>query len=152
VCTMTSNGPLTPFPWLRRRMYRDFPRDLRPSRLATAMAHVGTALEIAVPLAFLLTPPGTPPVVGVALMLLLHGYITSNVPMGVPIEWNFLVVYAGFALFWAHPDASLAAIAPPGLAAFLLVMLVAIPLLGNLFPARISFLLAMRYYAGNWAY
>jgi transmembrane protein DUF3556 len=29
---------------------------------------------------------------------------------------------------------------------------VAVPLLGNLFPNRISFLLAMRYYAGNWAY
>ena len=26
------------------------------------------------------------------------------------------------------------------------------PLLGNLFPGRVSFLLAMRYYAGNWAY
>ena len=33
VCVMTSNGPLTRFPWLRRRMYRDYPRDLRPSPL-----------------------------------------------------------------------------------------------------------------------
>ena len=31
-------------------------------------------------------------------------------------------------------------------------MLIAIPLYGNLVPSRISFLLAMRYYAGNWAY
>ena len=31
-------------------------------------------------------------------------------------------------------------------------MCVAVPLLGNLYPARIPFLLAMRYYAGNWAY
>src|SRR5215467_3368317 len=37
-------------------------------------------------------------------------------------------------------------------AVFLVVMVVAIPLLGNLFPSRIPFLLAMRYYAGNWAY
>jgi hypothetical protein len=29
---------------------------------------------------------------------------------------------------------------------------VVVPLYGNLFPARVSFLLAMRYYAGNWAY
>ena len=32
------------------------------------------------------------------------------------------------------------------------VMCVALPLLGNLFPSRVPFLLAMRYYAGNWAY
>jgi hypothetical protein len=37
-------------------------------------------------------------------------------------------------------------------AAFLALMLVGLPLAGNLAPGRISFLLAMRYYAGNWAY
>jgi hypothetical protein len=35
---------------------------------------------------------------------------------------------------------------------FLGLMLVVLPLAGNLVPARFSFLLAMRYYAGNWAY
>ena len=152
VCVMTSNGPLTRFPALRRRMYRDPPSDLRPSRLATVLAHAGTALELGVPIAFLLTPLGTPPVAAVLLMLALHGYITSNVPMGVPIEWNFSVVYGGFALFWAHPEVSVTSIAPLPLAAFLGAMLVALPLLGNLFPSRVSFLLAMRYYAGNWAW
>ena len=39
-------------------------------------------------------------------MLMLHGFITSNVPMGVPIEWNVMVVYGVFVLFWAHPDVS----------------------------------------------
>src|SRR5262249_57528648 len=37
-------------------------------------------------------------------------------------------------------------------AAFLVVMLIIVPLLGNLIPSRISFLMAMRYYAGNWAH
>jgi hypothetical protein len=85
-------------------------------------------------------------------MLLLHGHITSSVPMGVPIEWNVMVVYGGLALFWAHPGVSLGSLQPAGLAAFLAAALVAVPLLGNLFPGRLSFLLAMRYYAGNWAY
>jgi hypothetical protein len=152
VCVMTSNGPLTRFPWLRRRMYRDYPRDLRPSRLASAMAHGGAALEFGVPLAFLLTPLGVLPVFAIILMLALHGYITSNVPMGVPLEWNVAVAYGGFALFWAHPDVSIADVGSPLVAALLVVMLVAAPLLGNLFPSRLSFLLAMRYYAGNWAY
>jgi hypothetical protein len=152
VAVMTSNGPFTRSAWLRRMMYRAYPDDLRPSRLATTLAHAGTALEMGVPLAFLLTPAGTPPVLAIGLMLALHVYITSNVPMGVPIEWNFMVVYGGFALFWAHPGVSLLAAGPPPLAAFLVLALVVVPLVGNLFPARVSFLLAMRYYAGNWPY
>ena len=46
VCVMTSNSPFTRFGWLRRRMYRHYPDDLRPSRLAEWMAHAGTALEL----------------------------------------------------------------------------------------------------------
>jgi hypothetical protein len=153
VCVMTSNAPLTRFRWLRQSMYRDYPRDLRPSRLATVMARGGVLLEFAVPTAFLLTPTGTAPVVAIILMIALHAFITSNVPMGVPIEWNVMVVYGGFALFWAHPDVPIAALAgAPVLAAFLAVMLVGLPLFGNLFPERLSFLMSMRYYAGNWAY
>jgi hypothetical protein len=152
VCVMTSNSPFLRFPWLRKRMYRRYPDDLRPSRLAEWMAHAGTALELGVPIILLLSPGGPSLVVGMVLMLMLHLYITSNVPMGVPIEWNFMVVYGAFALFWAHPDITLAALGPPWMVAFLVLMLVAIPLAGNLFPDRVSFLLAMRYYAGNWAY
>jgi hypothetical protein len=152
VCVMTSNGPFTRFGWLRRAMYRGYPDDLRPSGLATLMGHMGTALEMGVPIAFLLTPLGTPPVVAMCLMLALHLYITSNVPMGVPIEWNFMVAYGAFALFWAHPDVSLLQISPPPMAVFLGAMLIGVPLAGNLWPAHISFLLAMRYYAGNWAW
>lgn len=153
VCVMTSNSPIARSGWLRRRMYRRPPDDLAPSRLAVAMAHAGTALELAVPLVLLLAPGGPTLVLGLVLMLLLHAFITSNVPMGVPIEWNLMVVYGGFALFWAHPDVRLLDLAAaPGLALFLAAALLAVPLLGNLFPHRVSFLLAMRYYAGNWAY
>jgi hypothetical protein len=133
-------------------MYRAYPDDLRPSRLAHAMAHAGATLELLVPAAFLLTPLGTPPVVAVVLMLGLHAFITHTVPMGVPLEWNVAVVYGGLALFWAHPDVSITAVHPPALAALLVAMLVGVPLVGNLAPSRVSFLLAMRYYAGNWAY
>jgi hypothetical protein len=152
VCVMTSNGPFTRFSWLRRRFYRHYPDDLRPSKLAVFMGHAGTAFELGVPLAFLFTPLGAAPVAAMVLMLLLHAYITSNVPMGVPLEWNVMVVYSAFALFWAHPDISVAAVGPPWVAAFLVLILVLLPILGNLYPARISFLCAMRYYAGNWAY
>ena len=47
---MVSNTIFAP-KWVRRAHYRDFPRDLRPSRLADFMAHVnGTTVEIAAPL------------------------------------------------------------------------------------------------------
>lgn len=153
VCVMVSNGPLVRSQGFKKAMYRHFPDDLRPSRLAETMAALGTALEFSVAIAFLLSPARGEPLLAVALMLLLHGFIVSSVPMGVPLEWNFMVVYGAFALFWAHPGgaATFGAIAPAWLAVFLVAMLVVVPLLGNLFPAWISFLLSMRYYAGNWA-
>jgi len=40
----------------------------------------------------------------------------------------------------------------PLLVGFLFFALVFVPAYGNLVPGRVSFLLAMRYYAGNWAY
>lgn len=152
VCVMTSNGPLTRRGPLRGWVYRDYPNDLRPSKLAAGMGHAGTALELGVPIILLLSPGGTSLVVGLALMLALHLYITSNVPMGVPIEWNVMVVYGAFALFWQHPQTRAWDVASPPLALALVVCLIAVPLIGNLLPRAVSFLLAMRYYAGNWAY
>jgi hypothetical protein len=152
VGVMTSNSPFTRFAWIRRLMYRQYPEDLRPSRMATWSGHAGTLLEMTVPMVLLLSPGGWSLVLGIVLMLALHAFITSNVPMGVPIEWNVMVVYGAFALFWAHPDVTLLDLGSPALAVFLVVALIAIPIAGNVFPRAISFLLAMRYYAGNWAY
>ena len=151
VGVMTSNSPVTRFAWIRRLMYRDFPRDLTPSRTATLMGHAGTALEMAVPVVLLFGNGGTLTLVGLLLMLGLHAFITSNVPMGVPLEWNVMMVYGGFFLFWRHAGASLADMSAP-VAVLVAIMCVVIPLLGNLVPSKVPFLLAMRYYAGNWAY
>ena len=49
VGVMTSNSPFARFAWLRRSMYREFPGDLRPSRLAAVAGHFGTLLEMAIP-------------------------------------------------------------------------------------------------------
>ena len=152
VCVMTSNSPLTGAGPLRRWMYRRYPDDLRPSRLAERMSHAGTAIELAVPIILFTSTGGRSLIAGLALMVVLHVFITSNVPMGVPIEWNFMVAYGGFALFWAHPEVSALDVGSVPLGIFLAVALVGVPLAGNLLPGRVSFLPSMRYYAGNWAY
>ncbi len=151
VGVMTSNSPFTRFAWMRRLMYRKYPSDLSPSTLAVWTAHGGTILEFAVPIVLLSGRGGETTVVGLWLMLLLHGFITSNVPMGVPLEWNLMMVYGGYFLFWKHAAVTLTEVTP-AVAALLGSMCVALPLFGNLFPAKVPFLLAMRYYAGNWAY
>jgi hypothetical protein len=151
VGVMISNHPLFRWRGIRTRMYRDFPRDLRPSLLATIMAHIGTSLEFITPILFFLGDGGVITFAGIIAMLLLHVFITASVPMGVPIEWNFLMVYGGFFLFVQNASVSLADVSP-ALLPLLLVFLVVIPLVGNLFPHRVSFLLAMRYYAGNWPF
>jgi len=153
-CVMLSNSAVMRSETIRRWLYKSYPDDLRPSRFATVAAHMGVSLEFGVPLVFLFGG-GTPEAItlGLVLMLCLHVFITSHVPMGVPIEWNFMVVYGVFALFYTHPEVSpLSIVNQPVLAGILLVWLVIIPLLGNLFPRAISFLLSMRYYAGNWPY
>ncbi len=152
VCVMTSNSPSTPFRWLRTRMYRSYPDDLRPSALARRMAHMGTVLELGFPVLLAFGGGGWATWLGLALMLGFHTYITSNFPMAVPIEWNVHVVYGGLFLFGHHAGASFTQLDAPWLAGFLLVVLVAIPLLGNFWPRGVSFLCSMRYYAGNWPY
>ena len=153
IMVMVNNGPFFPN-WLKRRLFASYPDDLRPSRLAERMAHAGTCIEYAIPVVLLLAS-AHPLVTAVMLVVMccFHGFIAVNNPSGMPIEWNILMIYGGIFLFGFHPEASVLALrATPLLAAFLFCSLVLVPAYGNLVPGRVSFLLAMRYYAGNWAY
>jgi len=150
---MTANNPFLKSAALRTRLFVSFPDDLRPSRLAKAMAHAGTFLEFATPLTLLfVTGHGPLLYVGLAFMLMLHGFILSNVPLAAVFEWNVLSIFAGLFLFYGHPEVSLFAVGSLPLAAYLVVGLLVLPLVGNLAPSKVSFLVAMRYYAGNWAW
>ena len=67
---MVSNSPGVPFRWIKRAHYRDFPRDIRPSRFAHLMAHGGgTFVEIVTPLVLLLSPWKPVTLVAVAVMV-----------------------------------------------------------------------------------
>jgi hypothetical protein len=150
---MMNNGPFFPS-WLKKRLFVSYPDDLRPSRLATMMAHGGTTTEYMIPIMLLMTA-GNPLVTGIVLFVMFgfHSFIALNNPSGMPIEWNILMVFGGIFLFGFHPEAGVLAVGSmPLLVIFLAVFLAAIPLYGNFYPSRVSFLLSMRYYAGNWAY
>lgn len=150
---MMNNGPFFP-KLLKKRLFAHFPDDLRPSSFAAVMAHLGTAVEYSLPVILLLGAGNqTATIFGLLLMTAFHGWIGINNPNGMPVEWNILMIYGGWFLFRFHPEASLSALtAAPVLLAALLVSLAVVPAIGNFVPSRVSFLIAMRYYAGNWAY
>jgi hypothetical protein len=118
------------------------------------MAHVGTVAEYSIPVILIFGASNqTVTIAGLLLMTAFHGFIGLNNPNGMPVEWNILMLYGGYFLFGFHPEARLSALSDePVLLAALLFSLAVIPAVGNFFPSRVSFLLAMRYYAGNWAY
>jgi uncharacterized membrane protein YkgB len=152
---MVSNSPAVPFRWIKRAHYRDFPRDIRPSRLAHLMAHGGgTFVEIITPLVLLLSPWKPVILAAVAVMVIFHLFITSTFPLAVPLEWNVLFGYAAVFLFAGHPTWAgygVTNMSPPWLVLVIVAALLFFPVLGNLCPDLVSFLPSMRQYAGNWA-
>jgi uncharacterized membrane protein YkgB len=152
---MVSNSPAIPFKWLKRAHYRDFPRDLRPSRVADAMAHVaGTTVEIIAPLVLLFSTNKWLTVAAVVMMVAFHLFIISTFPLAVPLEWNVVFAYATVFLFLGFPawqGYRVTDMSSPWLTAAIVAGLVFFPILGNFRPDKVSFLPSMRQYAGNWA-
>jgi uncharacterized membrane protein YkgB len=152
---MVSNSPSVPFKWVRLAHYRDFPRDLRPSRVGDVMAHfAGTAVEIVAPLVLLFSPWPWLTVPAAVLMVAFHLFIISTFPLAVPLEWNVLFAYATIFLFLGFPawrGYAVTGMTPPWLALVITAALVFYPILGSFRPDKVSFLPSMRQYAGNWA-
>jgi hypothetical protein len=156
VAAMTSNNALLRsrlFNPLKRRLYRDPVNDLRPSWIPKLMAHVGgTTAEFIVPFVLVFFADGHRWAwFLIAFMVIFHFNILSNLPMGVPLEWNVFFIFSLFYLFGHYDTIHATDLQSPLLLAILLVGLAVVPIVGNLFPQQISFLPAMRYYAGNWA-
>ncbi len=156
VAVMTSNNALLRsrlFNPLKHALYLDPVHDLRPSWLPKVMAHVGgTTAEFLVPGILVFIADGHPwRWFLIAFMVLFHLNILSNLPMGVPLEWNVFFIFSLFYLFGHYGGIHAVDLSSPLLLAILIVALAVVPIAGNLFPQKISFLPAMRYYAGNWA-
>ncbi len=156
VAAMTSNNALLrgkPFNWLKRKLYRDPVNDLRPTWIPKVMAHVGgTTAEMIVPAVLVFAAGDHPWRWGlIAFMVVFHLNIIANLPMGVPLEWNIFFIFSLFYLFGHYGGIVIYDLSSPLLLAMLMAALLVIPVVGNMFPQQISFLPALRYYAGNWA-
>ena len=154
---MVSNSP-GQLDVIKRLHYRRAPDDLRPSRLAWFMAHVGgTTVEIIIPIVLLLTANDTVAMLGAIAMLIFHIFITSTFPLAVPLEWNVyfgyiaIVLWGGFGDGFAAATYNIGDFSRPLLLVPIFALLMFGPILGNLRPDLVSFLPSMRQYAGNWA-
>lgn len=152
---MVANSPFVPFKWLKRAHVRDFPGDLRPSKLAWFMAHIGgTTVEIVLPLVLLFNTNKWVGIVAAVCMIIFHLFIVSTFPLAVPLEWNIMFVYItafGFIAHRADQGFGLSDFSQPWLLVGIAAVLVAFPIWGNLRPDQVSFLISLRQYAGNWA-
>ncbi|MCU1653042.1 MAG: hypothetical protein JWQ60_4191 [Pseudonocardia sp.] len=150
---MTTNAPLMVSKWLRHKLCKDFPNDIRPSWLAGFLGHTGTVLEFGAPVILLFVTNRPVVLVTAAVMVIFHLYITSNFPLAVPLEWNIFYTFSLVWLFVLHPagEFGLWSTSSVWLPIVIMVILFGVPVLGNLRPDLISFLPAARYYAGNWA-
>ncbi|WP_375486473.1 DUF3556 domain-containing protein [uncultured Mycobacterium sp.] len=156
VAVMTSNNALLRpkmFRWFKHMLYRDPVNDLRPSWLPKFMAHVGgTTAEFIVPGVLVFLAGGQPwRWFLIGFMVIFHLNIISNLPMGVPLEWNVFFIFSLFYLFGHYGSITVYDLNSPLLLALLVIVIATALIAGNMFPQQISFLPAMRYYAGNWA-
>ena len=151
VSVMISNAPLVGPKSLKRKMWRDYPEDMRPSKLAAGISHFGTAQEYGWPLLLLTVDNNTVRTIAIVGMILFHTNITSMFPLAVPLEWNIFMIFGTLFLFGHYGDVPLTSLDDPLLIAGIAIVCLGLPVLGNFRPDKVSFLPSMRYYAGNWA-
>jgi hypothetical protein len=151
VSVMISNTPWNRSRRAKAKLWRDYPSDITPSRLAYTAAHLGTVVEFSLPLVLLLSRGGTVGTIALVGMILFHAHITSTFPLAVPLEWNLFMIFGLLFLFGHYGGVPFSTLNDPWLIAILVVLGVLVPVLGNLRPDKVSFLPSMRYYAGNWA-
>ena len=117
------------------------------------MAHVGgTTAEFIVPSVLVFVADGHHwRWLLIAFMVIFHLNIISNLPMGVPLEWNVFFIFSLFYLFGHYGRITMNDLQLTAVARHPVRGACRGSDHGKFFPQQISFLPAMRYYAGNWA-
>jgi hypothetical protein len=151
VSVMTSNAPLLRSKAVKRRLWRDYPNDMLPSRGAALFAHSGTVQEFLWPLLLITVDNDVVRTIAIVGMILFHVNITSMFPLAVPLEWNIFMIFGIVFLFGHYGDVPLSSLDDPLLIVLIALWGIGMPIYGSLNPDKVSFLPSMRYYAGNWA-
>ncbi|SKB09903.1 DUF3556 domain-containing protein [Aeromicrobium choanae] len=156
VQAMMSNTPWLTSKRFKRTLYRDVENgDLMPTRMAFAWAHIGgTVVELVLPLVLLFSTNETVTWLAIVGMMAFHLFIYSTYPLAVPLEWNIFFIFVTpflFGGFFAGDGYGVGDFTSPWLLVAVLVGFLTGPILGNLKPEWVSFLISMRQYAGNWA-
>ncbi|MDX6633480.1 MAG: hypothetical protein QOG26_1485, partial [Solirubrobacterales bacterium] len=113
VSVMISNTPWNRSRRAKAKLYRSHPEDLIPSRYAALSAHMGTAIELSLPIVLLLSNGGTIGTLAVAGMVIFHIHITSTFPLAVPLEWNLFMIFGLLFLFGHYGDVPLSTLDDP---------------------------------------
>ena len=94
--SMAVNAPWSGLvPTFIRALHRDFPRDVRPSALAGALAAVGVAAEVSMGALCAFGPTRR---FGVLLTLGFHTFISLHLPFASVQEWNLFCMYVRLLL------------------------------------------------------
>jgi hypothetical protein len=154
VAIMIQNTPWVVWDKFRKATVKDYPNDLRPSKVTHLVAHIGgTTCEIVMPLVLLFSPNRTFTWIAIVSIWMLHTFIISTFPLAVPLEWNVFFMFCVaflFANFHAGEGYGVGDMSPLLLGIVVVAALFPI-VLGALRPQYVSFLIGMKQYAGNWA-
>ncbi|MGO4255131.1 DUF3556 domain-containing protein [Marmoricola sp. RAF53] len=121
------------------------------TRRVPAAELVGTALELAVPLALVLATDPTVVLVAVGVMLAFHVYTAAAHGRAVPLELHLFFAFGAVVLFLGYPaDDGYAVLdlSQPWMLPFFVLALAILPVLGHLRPHLVSFLPSLRSPAG----
>ncbi|HJC59140.1 MAG TPA: DUF3556 domain-containing protein [Candidatus Dietzia intestinigallinarum] len=155
VQAMLTNSPLNKSKALRHSLYRNPTEDLLPTRVAWFFAHaLGTLVEFLVPLVLLFATNWVVAVLAALFMMCFHAFIYSMFALAMPQEWNLYFAFLSpfvFLGFFAGDGYAVWDATSAWVIVGALVLTLTLPIIGNFRPDLISFLLAMRQYAGNWS-
>ncbi len=154
VAIMVQNTPWMVSQRFRKATVRDYPNDIRPSKLTHAIGHVGgTTCELVMPLVLLFSPWPWMTWIAIISIWMLHTFILSTIPIAVPLEWNVFFIFVVAFLFANFPAGDGFGVGDmnPVLLAIVVFVALAPIVLGALRPQYVSFLVGMKQYAGNWA-
>merc|ERR1719238_1068254 len=123
---------------------------MNPGSISNFVAICGSSLEIIFPGMCCLSDP-TWKICGTLGMCLYHGFIINTLPFASVFEWNYFCIIMAIFLFYPSVNTFAWPTSTP-LVCFLCLVSFIVPLLGNIFPNVIPFLVAYRPYMGNWRF